>query len=141
MFQMSVKKELFFIMKRLLIASLFLSFVPFASACQKINQHYLDPEVILSSGARDLGVKVIDARAVKSGDFKNFYFVQYKMQTPQNGVVYPMFAMNKPFEMGVTVYAMDDLAVALSGLGDGRRTQAKFSSSDDGYSRASRCLK
>ena len=128
-------------MRTLLIASLFLLSVPFASACQKINQYYLDPEVILSSGARDLGVKVIDARAVKSGDFKNFYFVQYKMQTPQNGVVYPMFAMNKPFEMGVTVYAMDDLAVALSGLGDRRRTKARFSSRDDGYSKASRCLK
>ena len=128
-------------MKKLLIASLCLLFVPYVSACQKLNNYYLDPEVILSSGARDLGVKVIDARAVKSGDFKNFYFVQYKMQTPNNGVVYPMFAMNKPFEIGVTIYAMDDLAVALSGLGDGRRTKAKFSSSDDGYSKASRCLK
>ena len=128
-------------MKQLLITSLCLLFVPYVSACQKLNNYYLDPEVILSSGARDLGVKVIDARAVKSGDFKNFYFVQYKMQTPNNGTVYPMFAMNKPFEIGVTVYAMDDLAVALSGLGDGRRTKAKFSSSDDGYSQASRCLK
>lgn len=109
--------------------------------CETVASYYLDPEVILSKGSRDLGVKVVSAKAVKSDDFKNFYFVQFKMETPSNGTVYPMFAMNKPFEVGVTIYAMDDLAVALSGLADGRKTTAAFKSSDDGYSEASNCLK
>ena len=112
-----------------------------AKVCTKVAQYYLDPEVILNKGSRELGVKVVSVEAVKSDDFENFYFVQYKMNTPSNGTVYPMFAMNKPFEVGVTIYALDDLAIALSGLADGRRTKAKFSSSDDGYYEASNCLK
>ena len=109
--------------------------------CKTIANYYLDPEVILNKGSRDLGVKVVSAKAVKSDDFKNFYFVQFKMETPANGTVYPMFAMNKPFEVGVTIYAMDELALALSGLADGRKTKAAFKSSDDGYFEASNCLK
>ena len=128
--------------------SLFLFFVIFTSicssftfACENISSYYLDPEVILNKGARDLGVKVINAKAVKSGDFKNFYFVQYKMSTPSNGVVYPMFAMNKPKSRDGVIYSMDELVITLTSYGDGRRTRAKFSSSDDGYYEASRCLK
>ena len=67
-------------------------------SCEKVASFYLDPEVILNSGSRSLGVKVIDAKAVQSNDYKKFYFVQYKIQTPNNGIVYPMFAMNKPTE-------------------------------------------
>ena len=101
-----------------------------AKICKTIASYYLDPEVILNKGSRDLGVKVVSAKALKSDDFKNFYFVQFKMETPANGTVYPMFAMNKPFEVGVTIYAMDELALALSGLADGRKTKAAFKSSD-----------
>lgn len=108
--------------------------------CKKVANFYLDPEVILNEGSRDLGVKVVAAEAVKSDDFENFYFVQYKMETPSNGTIYPMFAMNKPFGMGV-IYAMDELAITVSGLGDGRKTKTKFKSTDDGFSEASRCLK
>ena len=110
-------------------------------ACERIASYYLDPEVILSSGARSLGVKVIDARAVKSNDYKSFYFVQYQFSTPSNGTVFPMFAMNKPFSSGGVIYSMDQLAETLSGYGDGRRTKASFSSNDNGYSQASSCLK
>lgn len=112
-------------------------------ACEKVSSFYLDPEVILNSGARSLGVKVIDARAVRSKDFKQFYFVQYKMSTPNNGIVYPMFAMNKPTTRGGgngVIYSMDEIAITLSGYGDGRRTKAKFSSRDDGYYDATQCL-
>ena len=112
-----------------------------SNACENLASYYLDPQVILNKGARDLGVKVIDAKAVKSGDFKNFYFVQYKMRTPNNGIVYPMFAMNKPKSRGGVIYSMDELAITLTSYGDGRKTRAKFSSRDDGFSRASRCLK
>ena len=128
--------------KYLFIFIIFSSFYSnIVSACESISSYYLDKEVILNKGARDLGVKVIDAKAVKSGDFKSFYFVQYKMSTPSNGIVYPMFAMNKPKSKGSIIYSMDELAITLTGFGDGRRTRAKFSSSDDGYYEASRCLK
>ena len=113
-------------------------------ACEKVSAFYLDPEVILNSGARSLGVKVVDARAVRSKDFKQFYFVQYKMSTPNNGMVFPMFAMNKPTTRGGgggVIYSMDDIAITLSGYGDGRRIKAKFSSRDDGYYEATQCLK
>ncbi len=120
---------------------MFLFFTSFSQACERLASFYLDPEVILNSGARSLGVKVVDARAVKSKDFKSFYFVQYKMSTPNNGMVYPMFAMNKPQSRGGVIYSMDELAITLSGYGDGRKTKAKFSSRDDGYDRAMSCLK
>jgi len=42
--------------------------------------------------------------------------------------------------MGV-IYSMDDLAVSLSGLGDARKTGAKFSELDRGFSDAKKCLK
>lgn len=130
-------------MSKFLFSSIvmFLFFSGFSHACERLASFYLDPEVILNSGARSLGVKVLDARAVKSKDFKSFYFVQYKMNTPNNGMVYPMFAMNKPQSRGGVIYSMDDLAITLSGYGDGRKTKAKFSSRDDGYDRAMSCLK
>tara|TARA_B100000780_G_C20695570_1_gene276615 strand:+ start:47 stop:457 length:411 start_codon:yes stop_codon:yes gene_type:complete len=108
--------------------------------CKKVANFYLDPEVILNKGSRDLGVKVVAAEAVRSDDFKKFYFVQYKMETPSNGTIYPMFAMNKPFGMGV-IYAMDELAITISDFGDGRKTKAEFKSTNDGFPEASRCLK
>lgn len=108
--------------------------------CEKVDSWYLKPEVIISETMRTIGVKVLAAEAVKSNDFNNFYFVQYKMDIPEKGVSYPMFAMNKPFGKGV-IYAMDDLAIMLSGLGDGRITQAKFSANDDGFEEATGCLR
>ena len=113
----------------------------FSYSCENLNSFYLNPETILLKGSRDLGIKVIDAKAVKSNDFKNFYFVQYKMETPNNGTIYPMFAMNKPFAIGGTIYSMDDVAIAVSGYGDGRKTKATFSKNDDGFDKASSCLK
>ena len=113
-------------------------------ACERVAAYYLDPEVILSSGARSLGVQVLDARAVRSKDYKRFYFVQYKMNTPRNGMVYPMFAMNKPTTKGGgngVIFSMDDLAVTLSGYGDARKNRDPFSSRDDGFYEASKCLK
>lgn len=113
-------------------------------ACEKVSAFYLDPEVILNSAARNLGIKVIDARAVRSSDYERFYFVQYKISTPSNGIIYPMFAMNKPTTSGGgngVIYSMDDIAITISGYGDGRTTRAKFSSSDDGYFKATKCLK
>lgn len=126
---------------RLLLIIIGVFYTTSSFACERVSAFYLDPEVILNSGARSLGVKVIDARAVRSNDFKQFYFVQYKMSTPKNGTVFPMFAMNKPNSRGGVIYSMDDLAITLSGYGDGRRTKAKFSSRDDGYYDATRCLK
>ena len=102
---------------------------------------YLDPEIILNKGSRDLGIKVLDARAVRSPDFKNFYFVQYKLDTPNNGIIFPMFAMNKPFKCCGTIYSMDEIAETVSGYGDGRKTKANFSALDRGFSKANRCLK
>ena len=88
-------------MSKLIFSSIlmFLFFTGFSHASERLASFYLDSEVILNSGARSLGVKVVDVRAVKSKDFKSFYFVQYKMSTPNNGMVYPMFAMNKPSNM------------------------------------------
>ena len=117
------------------------------TACEKVSAFYLDPKVILNDAARSRGYQVIDARAVRSKDFKRFYFVQYKISTPKNGVVYPMFAMNKPTTSGGgngVIYSMDDIALTLSSYGDGRKsnlTGTKFSRSDNGYDKASKCLK
>ena len=111
-------------------------------SCQKLHQNYLDPEVILNKESRKKGIKVLDARAVRSPDFQKFYFVQYKLEVPKEGIVYPMFAMNKPFSSTFgLIYSMDELAISVSGLGDGRKTKAKFSQLDRGFSEAKRCLK
>ena len=112
--------------------------------CETVAPFYLDAKVILNKASRSLGVKVLDAKAVRSNDYKRFYFVQYKMSTPQKGIVYPMFAMNKPTVSGGgngVIYSMDALAVTLSGFGDARTFKNPFSTSDDGFTRASRCLK
>ena len=112
--------------------------------CENVAPYYLDAQVILNSASRSLGVKVLDAKAVRSNDYKRFYFVQYKMSTPQNGIVYPMFAMNKPTVSGGgngVIFSMDDLAVTLTSFGDARKLKNPFSSGDDGFSRASSCLK
>ena len=63
------------------------------------------------------------------------------MSTPNNGIVYLMFSMNKPQLRGGLIYSMDDLSITLSGYGDGRNTKAKFASREDGYDRAMGCLK
>ena len=112
------------------------------AACEKINRLYLDPKVILDTKSRAAGFRVIDARAVKSRDFRKFYFVQYKISDPRGQIIFPMFAMNKPLSsrFGV-IYSMDNTAKNISGYGDGRRTKAKFSSTDHGYAEASSCLK
>ncbi|MDA8676193.1 hypothetical protein N9M53_05845, partial [Alphaproteobacteria bacterium] len=113
----------------------------------KVSAFYLDPEVILKDVFRNRGYQVIDARAVRSKDFKRFYFVQYKISTPNNVFVYPMFAMNKPTTSGGgngVIFSMDDLALNLSGYGDGRNsnlTGTKFLSSDNGFATATGCLK
>ena len=112
------------------------------AACEKINRLYIDPEVILDKKSRTAGYRIIDARAVKSRDFREFYFVQYKISDPQGQIIFPMFAMNKPLSSSFgVIYSMDNLAKNISGYGDGRRTKAKFSSTDHGYAEASSCLK
>jgi len=128
---------------RLLIITLIATFfvAQDASACQKLNPFYLDPEVILLKTHRAQGAKVIDARAIRSGDYKRFYFVQYEIAHPKFGTVYPTFAMNKPFQMGSVIYSMDKTAISLSGYGDGRRTKARFSAHDSGYNEVTGCLK
>ena len=64
------------------------------------------------------------------------------MSTPNNGIVYPMVAMNKPTIRGGggVIYSLDEIVITLSGYGDGRRTKAKFSSRDDGYYEATQCF-
>ena len=65
------------------------------------------------------------------------------MSTPNNGIVYPMFAINKPRSRGRgggVIYSMDEIAITRSGYGNGRRTKAKFSSRDDGYYEVTQCL-
>ena len=128
-------------MKKYFISCIFI-FLSYSlsHAYEKVSSFYMDPEVILNSGARDLGVKVLDARAVRSKKHQKFYFVQYKMSTPNNGILFPMFAMNKPKSSGGVIYSMDELAITLSGYGDGRKTKAKFSTRDSAYKKASKCL-
>ena len=111
------------------------------NACEKVSDYYLNPEVILSQTYRAYGMQVLDARAVRSKDFKNFYFVQYKMNHPKHGDIFPTFAMNKPFKTGSVIYSMDDVAIEMSGFGDGRKTKAKFSHSSNGYKDVIKCLK
>ena len=65
------------------------------------------------------------------------------MKTPSNGIVCPMFAMNKTTTKGGggIIYSMDELAVTFTGYGDARRNRDPFSSRDDGYYEATQCLR
>ena len=111
-------------------------------SCEPLNQRYLRSEVILSKNSIKKGIKVLNAKAVRSPDYKQFYFVQYKLEIPGKGIVYPMFAMDKPFSSNSgVIYSMDDLAVSLTGFGDGRKTKANFSEFNRGFSHAKKCLK
>ena len=116
----------------------------FVQDCEDISPYYLEPETILSSKSRNKGVEVLEAKAVRSKDYKRFYFVQYKMRVPKVGIVYPIFAMNKP-TVGLggngVIYSMNDIALELTGFGDARTFKSPFSASDDGYYRATKCLK
>lgn len=128
----------------LLILIVFLFYSSHSIACERVNRIYLDPEVILNHDSRASGVIVLDAKAVRSKDYRRIYFVQYKMLLPEDTLIYPMFAMNKatPKDGGYgVIYSMDDLAITLSGYGDGRTIKPKFSRHDHGYSQASKCLK
>ena len=66
----------------------------------------------------------------------------FNMPDHASAELFTMFAMNKPFssDSGV-IYSMDDLAVSLTGFGDGRKTKANFSEFDRGFSDAKKCLK
>lgn len=107
--------------------------------CLDVAPHYLNPQKILNDKAIDSGVRILGAQAVKSYDHNSIYFVQYKMITQDNEIIYPMFAMNKPRDNGIII-SMNDIAWSLSGLGD-RKLFPKLSENDDGYQDAMRCLK
>ena len=49
--------------------------------------------------------------------------------------------MNKSFKCCGIIYSMDELAETVSGYGDGRKTKAKFSKLNRGFSQANKCLK
>ena len=57
---------------------------------------------------------------------KNSYFAQYKLDTPNNEIIFPIFVINKPFKCCEIIYSMDELAETVSAYGDGRKTKAKF---------------
>lgn len=54
---------------------------------------------------------------------KNSYFAQYKLDTPNNKIIFPIFVMNKPFKCCGIIYFIDKLAETTSGYGDGRKTK------------------
>tara|TARA_A200000113_G_scaffold87824_1_gene78371 strand:+ start:989 stop:1192 length:204 start_codon:yes stop_codon:yes gene_type:complete len=65
----------------------------------------------------------------------------YKLDTPKNEIIFPIFVMNKPFKCCGIIYSMDKLTETVSGYGDGRKTKAKFSKLNRGFSQANKCLK
>ena len=85
--------------------------------------------------------KITKSAAVRSDDYERFFFVAVEIRAPGKDAMYPMFAMNRINQEFGVIYSVNDAALLVSGLGDGRTTKAEFNRSRHGFSEALACLK
>ena len=110
--------------------------------CLSIKPEYKTQDFFFSSKHRNTGIEIVDAKAVKSEDHKNIYFVYYKLYK-NDKFTYPLLVMNKPMSDNSIALSMNDDALKFTGLGDARKNNilgTKFSALDDGYHRAQNCF-
>ena len=110
--------------------------------CLNIKSNYKSQDFFFSSKYRNTGIEIVDAKAVKSEDHKNIYFVYYKLYK-NDKFTYPLLVMNKPMSNNSIALSMNDEALKFTGLGDARKNNilgTKFSSLDDGYHRVQNCF-
>ena len=110
--------------------------------CLNIKSDYKTQDFFFSSQYRNTGIEIVDAKAVKSEDHKNIYFVYYKLYK-NDKFSYALLVMNKPMSNNSIALSMNDETSKFTGLGDARKNNilgAKFSSLDDGYHRVQNCF-
>ena len=110
--------------------------------CLNIKSDYKTQDFFFSSKYRNTGIDIVDAKAVKSEDYKNIYFVYYKLYK-NDKFTYPLLIMNKPMSNNSIALSMNDETSKFTGLGDARKNNVlgtKFSSLDDGYHKVQNCF-
>ena len=110
--------------------------------CLNIKSDYKTQDFFFSSQYRNTGIEIVDAKAVKSEDHKNIYFVYYKLYK-NDKFSYALLVMNKPMSNNSIALSMNDETSKFTGLGDARKNNilgTKFSALDDGYHRAQNCF-
>ena len=110
--------------------------------CLNIKSDYKTQDFFFSSQYRNTGIEIVDAKAVKSEDHKNIYFVYYKLYK-NDKFSYALLVMNKPMSNNSIALSMNDETSKFTGLGDARKNNilgTKFSSLDDGYHRVQNCF-
>lgn len=95
------------------------------------------------SGLLNKGYSILDKNKVyytQSGDWAKVYFVGTVIE--RGGQVYnAIWATNDVSFIGAgVVYSMNDHAIQVSGMGDGRTNSEPLSETDDGYSRINQKL-
>lgn len=120
--------------------SLFLLFVffttgqAFADRCVKVSSKMASA---IQNGFKDKSIKLVESTvyAVKSKDFNNIYFIAGKTGNGEIGV----WSSNSLKSGQGMVMAADSYAVEISVWPDGRKSKAKLSMFDDGFSDALHC--
>ena len=89
----------------------------------------------------DISATIVVGQTHQRNCIKNSYFAQYKLDTANNEIIFPIFVMNKPFKCCGMIYSMDELAEIVSDYRDRRKTKEKFSKLDRGFFQANKCFK
>jgi hypothetical protein len=138
-------------MKRVLISLVLLVPMIFpgasanAASCLSISKWY--PSELLSGNESGTGkLKFVSAKAVKSPDFKNVYFVAVKFKAAGVGNQIGVWAVSgklpqKPGDLAGLSLSANTIAQQFTVWPDGNRTQAQISTNDRSISAAIKCLK
>jgi hypothetical protein len=91
------------------------------------------------------GGRLMNARAVKSNDFKRVYFISADIEGPglegPNPDEIGTWSKSGPLRVGDgLIYAVDATANEFSDWGDGRKTDAELSMEDDGAEESKDCV-
>lgn len=110
------------------------------TAEQSLRCQRVAPKVVgaISTGINTSGIRLRGARAVRSGDYKRFYFVAADLQgaglTGKDDIA--VWATNRIADYG-SIFSADAVASEFSDWGNG----PGFSSFDDGYDAAVDCTR
>ena len=86
----------------------------------------------------DISATIVVGQTHQRNCIKNSYFAQYKLDTANNEIIFPIFVMNKPFKCCGIIYFMDECIEKVSRYGDGRKIKAKSFKLDRGFPQANK---
>jgi len=130
----------------LFLASMFMSGESANAAnCLKITKWY--PTELLSGNEASTGkLQFVSAKAVKSPDFNNVYFVAVKFKASGVGNQVGVWAINgklpqKPGDLAGLSLSVNSIAQQFTVWPDADRTQAQIAKNDRSIATAIKCLK